>query len=111
MCLPVVLATRAHAPDMNPFIQALLTDGSCVSVTISGIEVALVDALPTDLTVHVLKVVNFLDLVGHLLALQATQDVTTADSVDFLFALGTAVLHVADPPTDALIAVLVRAGV
>ena len=94
---------------MHTYVQALLTDGRCVPISVPCIKIALINALITALAVHILKVVDFLDFVFDRLTLQAAQNIVITDLVDFLFALRVAVLHVANPSLYALNAVFVGA--
>lgn len=96
---------------MHGHVHAVLADRRRVLVPIPCVEIALIDSLSALLTDHAFKVVNFLILVCHFFALQAAQHVSVADLVDLLLALGAAILHLLDPFSDALKAVLMSARI
>ena len=96
---------------MHSHVHALLTNRRCVLISIPRVEIALIDSLAARLTDHALKIIDLLVLVRHFFALQAAQNVSIADLVDLLLALGAAVLHLLDPFANTLKAVLMSTRV
>jgi len=108
---PKLFHVFIHAAVVHPVVKTNFTDDRRVLITISGVEIVLINTLKAPLAVHILKVVRFLNFVQDWFALQSAKDVAVADFVYWCLALRARVLHFLNPFLDAWIAVLVCAGV